>query len=150
LLAGDIDAATGTEMPNTGGLRKAATDPDGIRSWWKRWPRAMIGIPTGSAIGAFVVDLDPGVDEKTGEAFEVDDLIAALCSEIGAPLPATWTAETPRGGRHLYFRVPAGSPPGNRAGLITRVDVRGDGGYVVVPPSTRYDGKLYRWITPPW
>jgi putative DNA primase/helicase len=94
----------------------------------------LAGVPTGSAIGAFVVDLDAGVDEKTGEVFETPNLIRALCSEIGAALPDTWMVETPRGGRHLYFQLPDGAAPGNRAGLIKRVDVRGDGGYVIVPP----------------
>ncbi len=151
LLKGDIDPATGTEIPNTGGLKKASTDPEMIRNWWKRWPKAMVGVPTGRPIGAFVVDLDAGVDEKTGEVFEAPNLIQALCSEIGAAaLPDTWMVETPRGGRHLYFQLPDGAAPGNRAELIKRVDVRGDGGYVIVPPSSRPDGKAYRWVIAPW
>jgi hypothetical protein len=150
LLKPDIDRATGAEIPNAGGLKKASTDPEPIRGWWKRWPKAMIGVPTGSPIGAFVVNFDAGIDEKTGQVFEVSKLIRALCLELDAALPETWTAETPRGGRHLYFKLPKGSPPGNRAGLIGRVDVRGDGGYVIVPPSVRSDGKSYRWITAPW
>jgi hypothetical protein len=150
LLKPDIDRATGAEIPNTGGLKKASTDPEPIRGWWKRWPKAMIGVPTGSPISAFVVDFDAGIDGKTGQVFEVSKLIRALCLELDAALPETWTAETPRGGRHLYFKLPEGSPPGNRVGLIGRVDIRGDGGYVIVPPSVRSDGKFYRWITAPW
>jgi putative DNA primase/helicase len=85
----------------SGGLKHAATDETAIRAWWQRFPKAMIGVPTGRPIGAFVLDLDVGQDERTGERFEVGDLEQAIAKEIGSPLPATWTAETPRGGRHL-------------------------------------------------
>jgi putative DNA primase/helicase len=131
-----------------GGLKVATTDERVINTWWKRFPKAMIGIPTGASIGAFVLDLDAGVDEKTGEVFEVADLERAL--EAGVVLPPTWAAETPRGGKHLFFALADGEMPGNRAGLIRRVDVRGDGGYVIVPPSSRADGRQYRWIASPW
>jgi hypothetical protein len=106
--------------------------------------------PTGKAIGAFVLDLDAGQDKDTGEVFSAEDLAQAIAKEIGTALPPTWTADTPRGGRHLYFALPAGDPPGNRAGVVNRVDVRGQGGYVIVPPSLRPDGKAYRWIIRPW
>jgi putative DNA primase/helicase len=151
LLKGDIDPDTGTEVAGTGGLKKASADLKCIRDWWARWPRALIGAPTGTSIGAFVVDFDAGVDADSGEVFEAEELVAKLCAEVGSPLPETWTVKTPRGGRHLYFRLPKeGPPPGNRTGLISRVDVRGEGGYVVVPPSVRADGKPYRWLRAPW
>jgi putative DNA primase/helicase len=134
----------------SGGLKHATTDQAMIRGWWQRFPRASIGVPTGRPIGAFVLDLDVGQDEKTGEVFEVADLEQAIEREIGASLPTTWTAETPRGGRHLYFALPDGELPGNRTGLLKRIDVRGEGGYVIVPPSVRPDGRAYRWIVPPW
>jgi putative DNA primase/helicase len=110
-------------------------------------PKAMIGIPTGRAIGAFVVDIDGGADETTGEVFSADQIIAQLEREINAKLPATWTVETPRGGRHLYFTLPIGECSGNRTAIVRRVDVRGEGGYVIAPPSARSDGRGYRWIT---
>jgi putative DNA primase/helicase len=150
LIKGDRDPDTGAEIPGTGGLKKASCDPARIREWWTHWPRALIGVPTGSPIGAFVVDFDAGVDPDSGEVFEADGLIASLCTEVSCDLPETWTVETPRGGRHLYFKLPEGHAPGNRAGLIPRVDVRGEGGYVVVPPSVRADGIPYRWLRAPW
>src|SRR5690606_18016572 len=51
----------GESAPGAGdaGLYRATTDPAQIRSWWGQWPQAMIGVPTGAPIGAFVIDLDP-------------------------------------------------------------------------------------------
>jgi len=134
----------------TGGLKLATTDEVTIRAWWGRFPKAMIGVPTGTPIGAFVIDIDAGIDDETGEGFEVDAVIANLEAKIGTTLAVTWTVETPRGGRHLYFTMPLGAVIGNRSGLVERVDVRGTGGYVVVPPSQRPDGKAYQWVVSPW
>src|SRR5262249_26718127 len=135
-----------TKQPLTEhGVKDATTDVERIRAWWARWPQAMIGLPTGKSIGAFVVDFDPGVDEKTGEIFELTDLVKKLSIELGVIWPKTLAVVTPRGGRHAYFRLPEGDPPGNRAGIVKRIDVRGEGGYVIVPPSVRADGVAYRW-----
>jgi hypothetical protein len=71
-------------------------------------------------------------DVRLAPSFSIS-MLGAIAKEIGSPLPPTWTAETPRGGRHLYFALPGGEPPGNRTGLL--LDVRSEGGYVVVPPS---------------
>jgi putative DNA primase/helicase len=145
LVKGDRDA-DGALIPNSGGVKKASCDPDQVREWWTRWPNAMIGLPTGKAIGAFVVDVDAGEDKKTGEVYEAAALQLELEKQIGAKLPPTLFANTPRGGVHLYFALPAeGAAPGNRANIVKRVDVRGDGGYVIAPPSLRKDGKTYHW-----
>ena len=132
-------------VPGSGGLHRATQQEALIRDWWREWPTAMIGLPTGPAIGAFVVDLDAGVDDKTGEIFEAEQLLANLAAEIGVAIPATLTVETPRGGRHLYFPWPKARVR-NRQGIVHRVDVRGDGGYVIAPPSQRSDGRAYRWL----
>src|SRR5690349_5315593 len=111
------------------GLHAATTDAGQIAAWWSKYAGAMIGVATGEAIGAFVLDLDVGVDDKTGEVFELPDLVAAVEREIGEALPPTLTATTPRGGEHRYFALPAPAPdgepypmPGNRAGIVRRVD----------------------------
>lgn len=146
LCKGDVDPETGKEIPGSGGVKKATTDEEQIRAWWKKWPKAMIGLATGAAAGVFVVDFDAGEDEETGEVFEAPQLVANLEERIGVKLPKTWAAETPRGGQHLYFAWPAGEDViGNRGGMIDRVDVRGEGGYVILPPSARTDGKGYTW-----
>jgi hypothetical protein len=136
----------------SGGLKYATADAAKITAWWAQFPKALIGVRTGPAIGAFVVDIDAGVDDATGEIFEVDQLVENLERAIEAKLPVTWTVATPRGGWHLYFQLPADSAIGNRAELLgkgSRIDVRGDGGYVILPPSARPDGKGYAWLTGP-
>jgi hypothetical protein len=57
-------------------------------------------------------------------------------------------AHTGGGGRHLYFAHP-GPILRNRVGLATGIDLRGDGGYVVAPPSLHASGKPYRWERAP-
>ena len=126
-----------------GGLYVATCDETQIRNWWSKYPKALIGLPTGAKIGAFVIDLDAGVDKATGEIFEIEDIRASLEETLGHALPRTFTVATPRGGQHLYFQMPPGETLGNRGGLIDRVDVRGDGGYVIAPPSARPDGAHY-------
>ena len=60
------------------GLKDATTDPEAIREWWRRWPNALIGLPTGDRLGAFVVDLDP----RTSSC---EELLEALERHIGFP-----------------------------------------------------------------
>ena len=105
----------------------ATVDPEQIRKWWTRWPSANIGIPTGERSGLLVLDIDP---DKGGDAS-----LATLVSEHG-PLPTTTTVKTGSGGRHIYLRYPTGSGISNSAGKLgPGLDVRGEGGYVIAPPS---------------
>lgn len=129
------------------GLKKATKDKAQIEAWWRKYPAAMIGVPTGAPIGAFVVDIDAGTDSKTGEIYDAAEILGRLEATLGCPLPPTRVCRTPRGGLHLYFRLPEGGGAmlRNRAGILKRIDVRGDGGYVVVPPSLRSDGADYIW-----
>nr|WP_319513707.1 phage/plasmid primase, P4 family [uncultured Cohaesibacter sp.] len=118
-----------------------------MSDWWKQFPKAMVAAPMGFASGLWVLDLDAKKDEETGEIIELDDLISAIEEEIGERLPDTMVAETPRGGRHYYFKMPAdGREVRNRNPLMPNIDVRGEGGYVIVPPSLRADGTQYRWV----
>lgn len=101
-----------------------------IRHWWDKWPQAGVGIVTGAVSGLVVVDMD------TEEAHEaVDGLLPESC--------ITPIARTQSGGYHYYFKHP-GYEVGNSAGRIEHVDVRGDGGYVVAPPTNGEKGK-YAW-----
>jgi hypothetical protein len=127
-------------------------DSKEIERDFKRWPDA-IGIPTGAVNGIFVVEIDTPVGHG------VDGLasLRALEAKYG-PLPATLMAESPSGSIHYYFIHPGGDIkiPNSTNDLGTGIDVRGDGGMVIAPPSLRKDG-LYRWlndlqlaIAPPW
>lgn len=149
----------GKPIPKTGGLYKASTDPVAIRAWWKKWPKALIGLRTGRASGLLVVDLDP-------KAHPADVMLRALAAWCGGVLPPAWVARTRAGGLHLYFSYPGQADGledkvGNRAGgvfggipnvdpvLAQHVDVRGEGGYVIVPPSVMVDGRAYHWEQEP-
>jgi hypothetical protein len=102
----------------------ATTDPSKITAWWNRWPNANIGIPTGERTGLLVLD----VDHPAG--------LDALEAERGA-LPSTRTHSTGSGGMHHLYRYPAGEEVRNSAGkLAAGLDVRGEGGYVIAPPSS--------------
>src|SRR5512146_166177 len=106
-----------------------------VESWFARWPQANVGIVTGRISGLVVIDLDA---RHGGEAS-----LCRLESEHGA-LPSTVAALTGGGGRHLYFAHPGGRV-GNRVGLYPGLDLRGDGGCVVAPPSEHPSGRLYAW-----
>lgn len=118
----------------------ATTDEELIRQWWQRWPDHGVGIATGQVSGLFVVDVDVS-DGKQG-----DDTLADLEATYGA-LPPTVEVVTGSGGRHLYFRWPEGLVIRNDAGtrLGPGLDVRGEGGQVLAPPTRHPTGAHYRW-----
>jgi putative DNA primase/helicase len=157
LLPKDKDSE-GRPIRGSGGVSKASTAPEQIRSWWKRWPHAMIGVSvgkakadTGSTAGLFVLDFDPRTDPETGEDFTLDRLKPETEAKIGCALPPSLGVRTPSGGVHVYYRQPEGEPITNRGNLPRHVDVRGLGGYTIVPPSfCEGDGKNarggYRWL----
>lgn len=122
------------------GFKNASANPAQIRAWWTEWPDANVAIATGAVSGLVVVDVDV---HKGGDAG-----LDALERRLGA-LPPTCTARTGHGGRHLYFAHPGdGGAIQNAVDVlgVTGVDIRGDGGYVVAPPS-RNVGGLYSWLT---
>jgi hypothetical protein len=107
------------------GFKDAVTDMKQIDDWWRIWPDADIGIPTGKASGLTVIDIDP---RHGGDAS-----ISELDEEIGG-LPPTAEATTPSGGGHLVFKNPSHVRIGNSAGKLGKgIDVRGEGGYIVAP-----------------
>ena len=120
------------------GLAEASIDANVVRSWWKRWPHANVAVRTGEVSGLVVVDIDPpaGLDS-----------LAALERANGA-LDRACVVRTGRGGAHYYFSHPAaGARIANRASSVLGpgVDVRGDGGYVIAPPSLHASGDSYIW-----
>src|SRR5690606_5055684 len=103
------------------GLRDATTTTRILERWWRDRPDALVGVPTGARSGFWVLD----VDGAEGEA-----QLAALIAANG-PLPTTRTVNTPSGGRHLLFALPGDREVRNRGRLAAKVDVRGEGGYII-------------------
>jgi hypothetical protein len=118
-------------------LQMARPSAADVGSWFRRWPDANVGIVTGEISNLVVIDIDP---YHGGDAS-----LDRLEHRFGA-LPSTIEATTGGGGRHLYFAHP-GDLVRNRAGLAQGIDVRGDGGYIVAPPSIHPSGRPYVWVS---
>jgi hypothetical protein len=123
------------------GYKDATCDLDTIQQWWSTWPNALIGVPMGKESGIFAIDPDApdSPDEPDG--------IAAwerLVAEHGGMSPVPMHL-TPGGGRHVLFNWREDRPVRNKTGrLPTGIHVRGEGGYIIVPPSQLTDGRSYR------
>lgn len=137
----------GTKAPLTPhGFRDASTDSARIRQWWTRWPGAMLGLPTGAVSGVVVIDLDVDPAKGLNGINEIERMEA-----MHGRLPDGPAATTPRGGAHLLFRHDPERPLRCSTGRIASgIDVRADGGFVVLAPSIRTDGARYEWISPPF
>jgi len=120
------------------GLNDATTKVETVRSWWGKVPQANIGLNCGKS-GLVAIDLDQrGAYDGLAEW-------EAIAQKHGLHLQ-TAVSLTGGGGRHLLFRVPPGCQIKNSAGkLAPGIDVRGAGGYIVLPPSLHPTGNLYRW-----
>jgi hypothetical protein len=118
------------------GFHAATTNPATIRRYWTD-PDRNIGIPTGAISKFWVLD----VDGAGGEAS-----LSALERQHGA-MSKTRIILTSRG-RHVHFAYP-GSIPSSAARIAPGLDVRADGGYVIVPPSIHESGHIYTWSETP-
>ena len=104
------------------GYKDASKDEDKIRHWWKQFPNALVGVPTGKTNGIFVVDIDVGTNKEGESSF------AAL--DLGDP--KTCQTLTVSGGRHIIFEYPEGYILKSTAGALGKnIDTRGEGGYVI-------------------
>ena len=126
-----------------GGCRAASSDPAQVDAWWAASPWSNVGVACGAASGGLVV-IDVDVDGETGE--DGMATLAAWEGEHGA-LPETVTVVTGRGGRHLWYR--SAVPVRNSANKGLGIDVRGEGGFVVAPPSVHPNGGAYEWGVSP-
>ena len=115
---------------------EATTDKERIRRLWQRYPVANVGIVTGRRSGLLVVDVD---NKKKKRGFES---LARLEKELGT-LITPLRVKTPHG-IHLYFRFPEVEIRNSASSIAAGIDIRGEGGYVVAPPSVTKDG-VYVW-----
>jgi hypothetical protein len=119
---------------------EATTDTNTIQRWWKKWPDANIGVVTGSPSGIFVLDKD---DKNGGSGSQsLQHLI-----ETNGKLPETLRSTT-GSGEHFYFLHPGIKVPTRVNDFADGLDVRGDGGYVVAPPSLHANGRRYECREP--
>lgn len=102
-----------------------------VLGWFEKYPYVNVGVVTGDISGLVVVDLDPR-HGATDEAFK--DI-------------QTVKVKTGGQGQHIYFKYEAGLE--NKAGVQPGVDIRAQGGFVVVPPSEHTSGRAYEWIHDP-
>ncbi|MDR2870836.1 MAG: bifunctional DNA primase/polymerase, partial [Deferribacteraceae bacterium] len=111
----------------SGGFKSASTDPKQIKAWFQEFPDALWGMPTGKISGIMVLDVDMPEGENSLAALEAEN----------SPLPATKEVLTQSGGRHIYFKYVAGAKC-SAGQLAKNLDIRTDGGYVIIPPSAGY------------
>lgn len=116
------------------GFKDASTDVDAIHFWWRKWPQANIGAPTGVLFDVIDVDGCEGVGSVYFRETPLN-----MPPEIGHSL-------TSRQAGHHIFIAPTGR--GNKAGFMSGVDYRGKGGYVILPPSIGANGRRYQWTKP--
>ena len=152
-LVGAALAEHAKTCPNEGhGFHDATADVATVERWWARWPDANIGVALG-VNGVFALD----VDGPEGRA-ELDDL-----ERLYADLPDTYRVQTGRAegfGMHYLWRQPEGGPMVRscKPFATPKLEVKGDGGYVVAPPSVHASGRAYMaqgaWAQiadpPPW
>lgn len=124
----------GAKEPATkNGLLDATIDPERVTAWWWRHPDDNVAIRCGVESGLVVLDVD-GDDGSLA--------LRGLEMEHGL-LPTTASVVTPSGGQHYYFRHPGGEIRNSVSMVGVGLDIRGDGGYVVAPPSTLDSGFGY-------
>ena len=132
--------APGGKQPVTGqGFKNATTDLAQVQAWWHRFPAANIGMPTGAASGAVVVDVDVHGPVNGYDALNRADR-AGLVSGWGL------AARSASGGLHLYFPATEGVEQRSWQAGRAAIDFRGDGGYIIVPPSAVTGSGSYEFV----
>lgn len=115
---------------------------DEVRKAWRPGDNIGVGCWLNQIVG---LDLDRHEDADGAQ------VLANLCAARGRPWPDTFTARTPSGGLHLYFRAPPGhligSTSGGRSPLGPGIDTRGPGrggrGGFLIGPGSMVAGRRY-------
>lgn len=124
----------GKQPVTSNGFHAATTDYERISAWWRSVPNMNIGVATGKISGFFVFDIDGANGEASLRQLETQH----------TPLPKTIEVITGKG-RHCYFKTGKHVIKCS-AGIIGEgLDIRGDGGYALVPPSLHPSGRAYAW-----
>lgn len=119
------------------GFYAAARDPRRLRAMAAAHPRGLLAIRTGAVSGTVVIDVDPGGLDLMRELVQA------------RRLPRTLAAQTGRGGFHLVYAHPGGKIMSGAGKGGDGIDVKADGGYVVVEPSIHpHTREPYHWLSP--
>ncbi len=119
------------KRPHTfNGFKDASFDPYQIIEWWNKWPDALIGMPTGEKSGYTVLDID------IKDSVDGSDSLHTLENQY-SQLPNTKEVLTPSGGYHYWFKY--ADVRNSQSKIGNGLDIRGNGGYVIIPPSNGYE-----------
>ena len=116
------------------GFHDATTDEAQLQ-WWC-WDAALVAVATGRHSGLVVLDIDI---RESGSGLDTLQMLGVNFH------PQTATAHTPSGGIHCFFAWPGYEVPNSASKIGPYLDVRGDGGYVIAPPSVHPNGRPYCW-----
>lgn len=119
------------------GFKNASSDPEVISRWHASYPNCNWAMATGKLSEIFVFDVDPrngGLDTLNGEL-------------KGKHFPPTPTVKTGGGGSHSYYLYPKGPNEVRCGELYKGIDVKANGGYVLIPPSAHKSGRNYEWMS---
>lgn len=118
------------------GCKDASVDPDQIKKWWKKWPGASIGCACGPGSKIWILDIDlpSGPDSLEKLILENEDL------------PITRVQKTGSGGMQYFFSWNGLNIKNTSNKIGNKIDTRGAGGYVILPPSPHPSGGTYEWI----
>lgn len=118
-------------------FQKEQATSEQIGRWWKKYPNANIGLVTGMISNLVVMDIDSmaGIERYIAHFTEIHNTITQKTGKPDA--------------KHLLFIHPQDKKYPNKAPLIEDIDVRGDGGYILVAPSVHPNGTVYEWIIDP-
>jgi len=137
-----IPLSPGAKIPPKGfeviPYRTRIANEDEIREWWGKWPDANIAVITGKLSDLFVVDFDkykPDYSEETALQYFPDSIVTPI-------------DRSARGGEHHYYTFPDDEEITIQAATLPGIDYRGEGGYIMVPPS-RFNGASASWVIEP-
>lgn len=128
--------SVGKHPLSRGWTTTASANPEVISGWWTAQPQANVGLATGQGSGVVVLDIDP----RHGGDDGLRDLELTY-----SELPQTVEVITGGGGRGLVFRSPQAGARSTAGVIGPGLDVRGDGGLAVMPPSLHASGRRYVW-----
>lgn len=117
----------------------ATSDPDLIRHYWQRWPRADVSVATGAGSGLFVLD----VESVAGHGVDGLSTVQTLERSHGR-LPRTAGVRSRNDGRHLYFKHPGAGSKVRVGNIADGIETKGDGGSITLPPTAGYT-----WLSSP-